>query len=197
MARLFPPPKGLNRLRRACSAVAAVCCLLASAATPAPASAQAAPEQSVIGEPSAPIEPFIDRKVVGVKDRYARFMARMKKEHFREYLLAYCAAMAGTVGLVFGFLSYRLSDPMSPYRLIKRRSLQLAAAIGGSLGIFGAVMQVPPNTTGKVSLLLLAIAAGAVNAVVATWLAFGILRIRSNRAARRDGRRITDRMRHA
>ena len=121
----------------------------------------------------------------------------MKKENFREYLLAYCAALAGVTGLVFGFASYRLGDPMSPYRHIKRRALQLAAAIGGSLGIFGAVMQVPPNTTGKVSLLLLAIAAGAVSATVATWISFSLMRMRSNYAARRDGRRITDRMRHA
>lgn len=151
----------------------------------------------VISDPSAPVEPFLDRKVVTLKDRYARFVARMKKEHFREYLLAYCAMMAAATGLVFGFLSYRLSDPMSPYRHIRRRSLQLALAIGGSLGIFGAVMQVPPNTTGKVSLLLLAIGAGAVAAVVSTAISFALMRMRSNRAARRDGRRVTDRMRHA
>lgn len=186
----------LCRLRRAVLAAAAVC-LLAPAAAPVTALSQGAPENPVISDPSAPAEPFIDRKVVTLKDRYSRFMARMKKEHFREYLLAYCGALAGVTGLVFGFASYRLSDPMSPYRLIKRRALQLAVAIGGSLGIFGAVMQVPPNTAGKVSLLLLAIAAGAVAAAVATWISFTLMRMRSNRAARRDGRRITDRMRHA
>lgn len=177
--------------------VAAAVCILAPAAAPVTALSQGAPENPLISDPSAPAEPFIDRKVVTLKDRYSRFMARMKKEHFREYLMTYCAVLAGVTGLVFGFASYRLSDPMSPYRHIKRRSLQLAVAIGGSLGIFGAVMQVPPNTTGKVSLLLLAIAAGAVAAMVATWISFALMRMRSNRASRRDGRRITDRMRHA
>ena len=177
--------------------VAAAVCILAPAAAPVTALSQGAPVNPVISDPSAPAEPFIDRKVVTLKDRYSRFMAQMKKEHFREYLMTYCAVLAGVTGLVFGFASYRLSDPMSPYRHIKRRSLQLAVAIGGSLGIFGAVMQVPPNTTGKVSLLLLAIAAGAIAAMVSTWISFALLRMRSNRAARRDGRRITDRMRHA
>jgi len=186
----------LCHLQRAMLAAAAIC-LLAPAAAPVTALSQSTPGNPVISDPSAPAEPFIDRKVVTLKDRYARFMARMKKEHFREYLATYCAVLAGVTGLVFGFASYRLSDPMSPYRHIKRRALQLAVAIGGSLGIFGAVMQVPPNTTGKVSLLLLAIAAGAVSAMAATWISFSLMRMRSNRAARRDGRRITDRMRHA
>ena len=186
----------LCRLQRA-ALVAAAICLLAPAAVPVTALSQGAPQNPLISYPSAPAEPFLDRKVVTLKDRYSRFMARMKKEHFREYLITYCAVLAGVTGLVFGFASSRLSDPMSPYRHIKRRSLQLAVAIGGSLGIFGAVMQVPPNTTGKVSLLLLAIAAGAVAAMLGTWISFSLMRMRSNRAARRDGRRITDRMRHA
>jgi hypothetical protein len=186
----------LCRLQRVVYMAAAIC-LLAPAAVPVTALSQGAPGNPAISDPSAPAEPFIDRKVVTLKDRYSRFMARMKKEHFREYLVSYCAVLAVVTGLVFGFASYRLSDPMSPYRHIKRRSLQLAVAIGGSLGIFGAVMQVPPNTAGKVSLLLLAIAAGAVAAAVATWISFTLMRMRSNRAARRDGRRITDRMRHA
>jgi hypothetical protein len=186
----------LCRLQRAVYMAAAIC-LLAPAAVPVTALSQGAPGNPAISDPSAPAEPFIDRKVVTLKDRYSRFMARMKKEHFLEYLVTYCAVLAVVTGLVFGFASYRLSDPMSPYRHIKRRSLQLAVAIGGSLGIFGAVMQVPPNTAGKVSLLLLAIAAGAVAAAVATWISFTLMRMRSNRAARRDGRRITDRMRHA
>jgi hypothetical protein len=86
---------------------------------------------------------------------------------------------------------------MSPYRLIRRRTLQLATAIGGSLGIFAAVTQVPPNATGKVSLLVLATGVGAVTAFLGAWIAFLIMRIIANGKARRDGRRITDRMRHA
>lgn len=188
---------GLQRCSRRAAICALAFCLLAPVAAPVAALSQIPQADPVISDPSAPVEPFLDRKVVTLKDRYARFVARMKKEHFREYLLAYCAMMAAATGLVFGFLSYRLSDPMSPYRHIRRRSLQLALAIGGSLGIFGAVMQVPPNTTGKVSLLLLAIGAGAVAAVVSTAISFALMRMRSNRAARRDGRRVTDRMRHA
>jgi hypothetical protein len=58
-------------------------------------------------------------------------------------------------------------------------------------------MQVPPNTAGKVSLLLIATGTGAANSLVGTWFSFVIMRLRSNHLARRDGRRITDRMRHA
>jgi hypothetical protein len=58
-------------------------------------------------------------------------------------------------------------------------------------------MQVPPNAPDKVSLLLLAIAIGAVSTLIGSWIAFQIMRFRSNRSARRDGRRMTDRMRHA
>ena len=189
-------PTTLHSLR--CAALlAVVLCVLAPVAAPVTAFSQLPQDNPAISDPSTPAEPFIDRKVGTMKDRYSSFMARMKKEHFREYFLAYCAVLAGTVGLVFGFLAYRLSDPMSPYKLIKRRAMQLALAIGGSLGIFGAVMQVPPNTTGKVSLLLLAIGVGAFAALVAAWVSFSIMRLRSNYYAKRDGRRITDRMRHA
>lgn len=182
-----------------CAALlAVVLCVLAPVAAPVTAFSQSPLEDLVISDsPAPPTEPFIDRKVGTIKDRYSQFMARMKKEHFREYFLAYCAVLAGGTGLVFGFLSYRLGDPMSPYKLIKKRAMQLALAIGGSLGIFGAVMQVPPNTTGKVSLLLLAIGVGAFAALVAAWISFSIMRLRSNYYAKRDGRRITDRMRHA
>ena len=181
-----------------CAALlAVVLCVLAPVAAPVTAFSQSPLEDLVISDsPAPPTEPFIDRKVGTIKDRYSQFMARMKKEHFREYFLAYCAVLAGGTGLVFGFLSYRLGDPMSPYKLIKKRAMQLAFAIGGSLGIFGAVMQVPPNTTGKVSLLLLAIGVGAFTALVAAWISFSIMRLRSNYYAKRDGRRITDRMRH-
>jgi len=121
----------------------------------------------------------------------------MKKEHFAEYLAVYSALLAGVTGFVFGLVSYRLSDPMSTYRTIKRRTLQLAFAIGGALGVSAAVLQVPPNTIGKVSLLFLAVGIGAITATVASWLVFFLLRFHSNHLARRDGRRVTDRMRHA
>lgn len=147
--------------------------------------------------PGAKPEPYLDRKFGSAFDRFSRWKSRMKKEHFTAYLAAYTALLAGVTGFIFGLVSYRLSDPMSTYRTIKRRTLQLAFAIGGALGVSAAVLQVPPNTTGKISLLFLAVGIGAATALVASWLAFCLLRFRSNRLARRDGRRVTERMRHA
>ena len=121
----------------------------------------------------------------------------MKNEHLTAYLIAYSGLLAGITGLLFGLAAYRMSDPMSPYRLVKRRTFQLAMAIGGSLGILVAVMQVPPNAPGRLSLLLAATLAGAMSTLLAAWLAFQIMRNRSNRAALKDGRRLTDRMRQA
>lgn len=166
---------------------------------PLPASGQSTPDATVISDPTqpAPVQPFLDRKVGSSLEKLSRWRARMKSEHFTAYLSTYIALLAGGTGLFFGASSYRLSDPMSPYRLIKRRTLQLAMAIGGSLGILVAVMQVPPNAPGKVSLLLLAIAIGAASSLIGSWIAFQVMRLVSNRSARRDGRRLTDRMRHA
>ena len=173
---------------------------LLAVAAPWSVGAQGSPDtvsDPALDSPATPAEPFLDRKVGSALEQFSSWKARMKKEHFTEYLATYAALLAGVTGLIFGLIAYRMSDPMSPYRLIKRRTLQLTAAIGGSLGIFAAVTQVPPNATGKVSLLLLATGAGAITAFVGAWLAFLIMRFFGNRAARRDGRRITDRMRHA
>lgn len=172
-------------------------CLAMLVAAPLPAAAQTTPASPAEIGNDLTTEPYLDRKVGSSLEKFSRWEARMKTEHFTAYLLAYTSIIATVAGLFFGFSAYRLSDPMAPYRLIKRRSLQLAFAIGGTLGIFAAVMHVPPNTIGKVSLLLLATGTGAVIALLATWLAFTLLRFRSNRFARLDGRRITDRMRHA
>jgi hypothetical protein len=169
------------------------------AALPA-AVAQGSPDtvsDPTLDAPSAPAEPFLDRKVGSALERFSAWKARMKKEHFTEYLAGYTGLLAAVTGLVFGLVAYRMSDPMSPYRLIRRRTLQLAAAIGGSLGIFAAVTQVPPNATGKVSLLVLATGVGAATAFLGAWIAFLIMRLLANGKARRDGRRVTDRMRHA
>jgi drug/metabolite transporter (DMT)-like permease len=157
------------------------------------------PNTTVIIDPTppAPNQPYLDRKVGSSLEKFSRWKARMKSEHFTAYLSTYNGILAGVTGLFFGLVAYRLSDPMSPYRVIRRRTLQLATAIGGSLGILVAVMQVPPNAPDKVSLLLLAIAVGAVCTLIGSWIAFQVMRILSNRSARRDGRRLTDRMRHA
>lgn len=181
--------------RAACSlcllAQATLLVLVPAASLAQPAEGQKRAVEEVAGQP------FIDRQVGSSLERFSRWQARMKAEHFTEYLMAYTALTAAMAGLFFGFAAYRLSDPLAPYRLIKRRSLQLALAVGGTLGIFAAVIQVPPNTVGKVSLLLLATGTGAIVTSLATWIAFILLRHRSNRCARLDGRRITDRMRHA
>lgn len=178
---------------------APVRCLLAGVllaiATPGPA--QTADQDPARSAEEVAGQPFLDRKVGSAFERFSSWQARMKKEHFSEYLSVYTGLLAGVTGLVFGLIAYRLGDPMSPYRLIRRRTLQLAIAIGGSLGIFAAVIQVPPNAAGKVSLLVLATGVGAALALLGAWLGFLSLRFLSNRSARRDGRRITKRMRHA
>lgn len=189
--------QNLHFPRRGTAIILLAACLAILVATPLPCPAQTTPDSTVVISTNSPTEPYLDRKVGSSLERFSRWKARMNKEHFTEYLLAYTSIIATVAGLFFGFSAYRLSDPMAPYRLIKRRSLQLSFAIGGTLGIFAAVMQVPPNTIGKVSLLLLATGTGAVVALLATWVAFILLRLRSNHFARLDGRRITDRMRHA
>ena len=165
-----------------------------SPGTVAPASEASTP---AVVKPATRPEPYLDRTFGSALEQFSRWKARMKKEHFAEYLAVYSALLAGVTGFVFGLVSYRLSDPMSTYRTIKRRTLQLAFAIGGALGVSAAVLQVPPNTIGKVSLLFLAVGIGAITATVASWLVLFLLRFRSNHLARRDGRRVTDRMRHA
>jgi uncharacterized membrane protein YsdA (DUF1294 family) len=164
---------------------------------PLPAPGQNSPPAPALEEASAKPEPYLDRKVGSTLEQFTRWKARMKKEHFTEYLVVYTALLGGVTGIIFGFLAYRLSDPMSTYRIIRRRTLQLSVAIGGAIGVFAAVMQVPPGTTGKVSLLFLAIGTGAAATLLGTGFSFLIMRLRSNHLARRDGRRITHRMRHA
>lgn len=147
--------------------------------------------------PSAPKQSFLDRKVKETLERASRFLTRAKKEHFAAYLSTFTAALAAVTGLVFGLISYQLSDPMSPYRLVKRRTLLLALAVGASLGVFTAVIQVPDTASSKIALLLISAGTGTVGAFVAALAAFLFMRRRSLRSAQRNGRRITDRMRHA
>jgi len=171
--------------------------LFAEGQTLSPGSAAPATERTPsVGKTGTQTEPYLDRTFGSARDRFSRWKSRMKKEHFAGYLAAYTAFLAGVTGLVFAVVSFRLSDPMSTYRLIRQRTLQLALAIGGALGVLAAVLQVPPNTVGKISLLLLAVGTGTATATVASWFAFCVLRLRSNLLARRDGRRVTDRMRH-
>jgi len=164
---------------------------------PASAAAQDSASATSRGSSLEKQQPYLDRKVESSLEQFSRWKTRMKKEQFTKYLAVSSAILAGVTGFFFGLVSYRLSDPMSTYRVIKSRTLQLALAIGGALGVLAAVLLVPPHTIGKVSLLFLAVGIGAATATIASWLVFFLLRLRSNWLARRDGRRVTDRMRHA
>ena len=165
-------------------------------AVPTPARGQNPPDPTVISELSEP-QPYLDLKVGSFLEDFIRWEGRMKNEHLNAYLIAYSGMLAGLTGLLFGLAAYQISDPMSFYRSVKRRTLQMAMAIGGSLGILVAVTQVPPNAPGRLSLLLITTLAGVMSSLLATWLAFQFMRSKSNRAALKNGRHLTDRMRQA
>lgn len=192
LPKTFHPPSS--------AAILALVVFAACAAAPPVAVAQDRPDMAsdlVFDPPSPSTKPSPDGEIESALDRFSRWKARMKTDHFSEYLAAYTALLGAVTGLFFGMMAYRMSDPMSPYRLVRRRALQLTAAIGFSLGIIVAVTQVPPDATGKVSLLVLAAAVGAATAFLGAAVAFLIMRLLANRAARRSGRRVGDRIRHA
>lgn len=176
---------------------ALACCAFMPAWAPAEAAAQDSHDSRGYYDPAAPQQSFLDRKVGTSLQRFSKFQARIKKEHFTAYLCAYSTTLAVIAGLIFGAVGYRLSDPMSPYRSVKRRTVLLASAIGAALGIFGALTQVPPAAGDKITLLVLSVGCGAAGAFLGALLSFLIMRWRSNRAAVRDGRPMTKRMRHA
>lgn len=171
----------------------AVCPVLAPAA-PTNVAPQAVERDNRAAEEVAG-QPFIDRKVGSVTERFSRWKARMKKEHFTEYLTAYAAILGTLTGAIFGFLAYRFGDPMSPYRRSRRQTLLLSLAIGAGLGVFVAVTQVPPDIAGKVTMLLRAMAVTTVTAVTATLILFVLQRMCAVRKARRAGIPITGRLR--
>jgi len=166
---------------------------------PPAAAGQETIDPSLINDPTlaAPAQSDLDRKVGELFLKFTRWKTRMAAEHFTAYLTTYSSLLAGVTGFLFGLLAYRLSDPMAIYRLVKRRTLQLATAIGASLGILTALGQVPTNSGSRVLLLLLATAVGAVSALASSWFSFQFMRHRRIQAAQRDGRRLTDRMRQA
>ena len=64
---------------------------------PLPASGQSTPDTTVISDPSqpAPVQPYLDRKVGSSLERFSRWQARMKSEHFTAYLSTYIVLLAG------------------------------------------------------------------------------------------------------
>lgn len=189
MNRTIAAPPSARIRRHPANGLALGAVLFCAFLIPAAAQTLSAPSPQALTPATADIErldtnPASDRKDVSTLGQFNRWKARMKNEHFTAYLSTYTAIVACFVGLIFGFGAYRLSDPMSSFRHNQRRSLQLAAAIGGTLGLLTAVMQVPAQTTGKVSLLFMAIGTGAATTMFATCLAFLILRFRSKRAGR-------------
>jgi hypothetical protein len=184
----------IHASRPAALALLLALCPVPALATPTNVAPQAVTRDNRAAEEVAG-QPFIDRKVGSVMERFSRWKARMKKEHFTEYLTAY-AAIAGTLtGAIFGFLAYRFGDPMSPYRRSRKQTLLLAIAIGAGLGVFVAVTQVPPNIPGKVTILLRALAVTTFTTTTVTLLLFVLQRMRTVRKARRAGIEITGRLR--
>lgn len=188
MPRFFPPA----------AAVVVIC--LAALATAAKAQGFAdrgTADEAALREAVQSSEPFLDRKADSALGSFSRWRAEAKRKHLTAYLACYTGLLAIAAGVVTGLAAYRMSDPMAFYRKTRRRALGLGATIGAALGVFAAVMQVPPDASGKLSLLVTTIASGTLFAWSASAFAFLGLRLLSNRAARKDGRRMTDRMRHA
>lgn len=179
--------------RAACSlglaAYAALLVLVPAATLAQPAEGQKRAVEEVAGQP------FIDRQVGSTLERFSRWKARMKEEHFTGYLNTYAAIVGTLGGGIFGFMAYRFGDPMSPYRRSRRQAILLSIAIGAGLGVFIAVTQVPPNMTGKVTILLRAIAVTIIATTLATILLFVLQRLRTVRKAKRAGFEVTGRLR--
>ena len=140
-------------------------------------------------------EPFIDRNVGSVLERFSSWRARMKKEHFTAYLIAYTALLGTAVGGTYGFLAFRFGDAMAPYRRIRYKTGLLALAGGFGLGVLMAVTQVPPTTPGKVTMLLMTIGCAVVATTLSAILLFVIQRWFMVARARRSGFPLSGRLR--
>jgi len=141
-------------------------------------------------------EPYLDRKVTGLSDRFRAARNEFREKNFTAYLTIVAAASGFSVGVLFALLAYRFSDPMAPYRVIRRNTSLLALACGAGLGVFVAVLQVAPHLPGRVTLLLMAIACGGFAAWLSALAGFILHRSCSTRKARRLGIQLSQRMRH-
>jgi hypothetical protein len=147
------------------------------ALTPQSADAQPAPGRPQVNEPVpdtrfVPREPFIDRNVNSVLERFSAWKTRMKKEHFIPYLVVYTCFWSALLGSIYGFLAFRFGDAMALYQRIRKKTILLSLAIGFGLGVLVAVGQVPSTSGGKVTLLLMVIAVGIVATSLATSTVF-------------------------
>lgn len=140
-------------------------------------------------------QPFIDRKVGSTFERFTRWKARMKEEHFTAYLTAYAAILGSLTGAAFGFIAYRFGNPMAPYRRSRKHAFLLSLAIGAGLGVVVAVTQVPPDIPGKVTMLLRALAVSTLTSATCTLGLFVLQRWSTVRKARRAGIENTGRLR--
>ena len=139
--------------------------------------------------------PFIDRHVESTLQRFQRWKARMKSEHFTRYLLGYNFVVGTMVGALFGFLAFRFGDAMAPYLRIRKRTWQLALAIGAGLGVLLTVSEAPPNLPGKLTILLLAVFCSMVATTIAAMIVFILQRQLMVWRARRSGFPLSGRLR--
>jgi len=140
-------------------------------------------------------EPFIDRKVGSVLEKFSAWKARMKKEHFTAYLLTYTAILGTLAGGTYGFLGFRFGDAMAPYRRIRNKTALLSLAVGLGLGVFVAVTQIPPTVVGKLSMLLLTIVCALITTMLSALVVFVLQRWFMVARARRSGFPLSGRLR--
>ena len=139
--------------------------------------------------------PFIDRHLESALERFQRWKARMKSEDFTKYLVGYNIVIGTFVGAFFGFLAFRFGDAMAPYLRIRKRTFQLAGAIGAGLGVLLTVSEAPPNLPGKLTVLLLAVVCSTVATVLAAMTVFVFQRQLMVWKARRSGFPLSGRLR--
>ena len=99
-----------------------------------------------------------------------------REQNFPAYLATMTASAGLLLGTLFALLARRFGDPMSPYRLVRRNTSLLAFASGAGLGVLIAVLQVPSDLPGRVTLLLLSVVCAATSAGLASFT--GLLFVR-------------------
>lgn len=121
--------------------------------------------------------------------------AEFRRGNLTAYLSLYTLVVGSILAAIFAVVSYRLSDQMSPYRLVRNKTSMLTAASGLGLGIFIAAIEVPSSHPARLTLLLITVSTGVLVMWSVTWLGFAFLRSRSLRQARLEGRPYSERLR--
>lgn len=187
-------------MRRAHASLFAVCAISLLLAPWKVEAQQLAPVRPQVNEPVpdtrfVPREPFIDRKVTSVLERFSAWKKRMKKEHFTAYLVGYTCFWGALFGSVYGFLAFRFGDAMALYRRIRNKTLLLSLAVGMGLGVLVAVSQIPPASPGKITLLLMVVTVAAAVTPIATMKVFTFQRLLLVRKIKRAGFPVGERLR--